>query len=150
MNPKTKKALRIGWYIIIGLSLLIYAIVFFSKPKSYEVDKNHHVHYKGDGVTEEDAKKTGDYFKQIGLFTPSNTFDVLIESEEPGKEVILSYVIDKSKITTELENTLLSISGPIITSVFNGRKVKVTLIDEKMNEIKDLGYASDQTTPAIN
>jgi hypothetical protein len=141
-----KKWMKIALGVILTLTLAIKLISLFGEGngKKFEVDKTHHVYYKGDGVTENDAKKTGDYLKEIGLFAPGNTMDVQIMAEKPTDEVKLSYVVDKAKITPESESTFLMISNSISSTVFNGRKVMIALVDENMDEVKNLGYATSQ------
>ncbi|MCY7292942.1 MAG: hypothetical protein LH615_12250 [Ferruginibacter sp.] len=53
------KAIKIITSLIAGLALGYYAYRFFGKPNGeiYEVDKNHHDYYKGNGVIKDDAKK---------------------------------------------------------------------------------------------
>lgn len=139
------KALRIASLIIGIVALAYYAYQYFGKPngKIYDVDKNHHVYYKGDGVTKEDAKKTGDFFTQIGLFKSDNEFDVQISSDKESKELKISYVVDKDKITTESEGNFVQISSLLSEKVFSGKKMAVSLADDHMDEIKKIGY----TTP---
>ena len=141
-----KKWMKIALSGILILIALIKLVNYFNPPngKTYEVDKNHHVYYKGDGVTESDAKKTGEYFKQVGLFTADNSMDVQIKAEKITDNVILSFVVDKDKITSELENSALSISSPVSNQIFNGRKVSIALADEDLDEIKNLGFAPTQ------
>ena len=64
------KAIKTIGFIVSILALIYYAYQLFGNPngKTYEVDKKHKILYEGDGVTKEDAKKTGDYLTQIGLF----------------------------------------------------------------------------------
>lgn len=144
------KALRI-LSLIIGLgALAYYAYQYFGKPngKIYDVDKNHHVYYKGDGVTKDDAKKTGDYFTQIGLFKGDNEFDVQISAEKDSKDLKIAYVVDKAKINTEMEKGFLQISTGLADNVFNSKKMMVSLVDEKMDDIKTLGSTTPgQTQP---
>ena len=141
------KAIKIlGLIVSIG-ALCYYAYRFFGNPngKSYEVDKKHNVYYKGDGVTKDDAKKTGDYMKEIGLFIADNEADVQIKAEKPTDNVILSFVADKDKITPELEQSLLTIGSGLNAAVFKGRKVSVSVADDGMDEIKNLGIAPAST-----
>jgi hypothetical protein len=154
------KTLRNITTIIAALALVYYVYQLISNPRGskYEIDKNHHVYYKGDGVTKEDAKKTGDFLKQIGLVDGSQGMDVQIRSEKAGDEVKFSMVFDKTKVTSETESAALGIGSQLSTSVFNGRKIKVVFMDDSMDEFKDLGYApaaqtqmqTQSTGPASN
>ena len=140
------KAIKIIGFIVSILALIYYAYQLFGNPngKTYEVDNKHKIFYEGDGVTKEDAKKTGDYLKQIGLFT-DNEADVQIKAEKQTDNVTVSFVVSKDKITPELEKSLLDIGGGLNAAVFSGRKVSVTIADNSMDEIKNLGYSQTPT-----
>lgn len=142
------KALRVVSTIVGLLALIYYGYQFFGSPngKKYEIDKNHHVFYKGDGVTKDDAKKTGDFLKEIGLVDESKGMDVQIKADKPTDDVKFSLVFDKSKVTPEVESSALAIGAQLSTSVFNGRKIMVVLADDNLDEIKNLGYATAAQT----
>jgi hypothetical protein len=145
VTPKGRpKWMRIAWYVIIILSLLIYLIVYLAKPDTYDFDKNNHVHYKGDSVTKEDAIKTAEILKQTGVFHSTSKVDVLIKSEEEKDDIMLNFIADKNDITPELEKSLLNIGSLINESVFKGKKVSVIITNNKWKEIKNLGYANTQ------
>ena len=143
------KPLRILSIIVAVIALGYYAYNYFAKPdgKIYDVDKNHHVYYKGDGVTKEDAKKVGDFFTQIGLFKPDNEFDVQISADKEKDNLKIAYVVDKDKIATDKENGFMLISSSLSETVFNGKKMAVSLVDTRMDEIKSLGFTQPAQTP---
>ena len=58
----------------------------------YKLSDKHSVYYKGGGVTEDDAKKVGAYFTEIGLFTTENTMDVQISAEKNSNDMKIRYV----------------------------------------------------------
>lgn len=144
------KVLKIFSYIMAFAALIYYGYQYFGNPngKTYTVTKNQHVYYKGDGVTKDDAKKVGDYLKQAGYFTNDNGVDVQIFSNRPDSKVKISYVVDNDKITSEIEKDFLLISSGLSEKVFNNRKILVSLADDKLDEIKSLGFATPlQQTP---
>ncbi len=135
------KAIKIITSVIAVLALVYYAYRFFGKPNGeiYEVDKNHHVYYNGEGVTKEDAKKTGEFFTQIGYFKTDNEVDVQISANKDMSDLKIAYIVDKDKITPELENGFVTVSSSLSESVFNNKKMAVSIADEQMDEIKNLG-----------
>lgn len=135
------KVIRILGFIAAIGAMIYYGYQLFGNPngKKYTVDKNHHVFYKGDGVTETDAKNVGAYFSEIGLFTTDNQMDVQIMGDKNENEVKVKYVVDKSKITPLLEQSSLEISGELGKRVFLNKSIHVYLVDESLDDIKDLG-----------
>lgn len=136
------KAIKLISSVIAIAALIYYAYGFFGKPNGeiYDVDKNHHVYYKGEGVTKEDAKKTGEFFTKIGYFKTDNEVDVQISTNKDKSDLKIAYIVDKDKITPELENGFVTVSSSLSESVFNSRKMVVSIADEHMDEIKNLGY----------
>ena len=141
------KVIRILSIIVGVIAIGYYAYNYFAKPdgKIYDVDKNHHVYYKGEGVNKDDAKKTGDFFTQIGLFKTDNEFDVQISSGKDQSDLKIAYVVDKDKISGDKESGFLQISSALSENVFSGKKMAVSLVDEHMDEIKNLGFTQSQT-----
>lgn len=135
------KAIRIVGLIVSIGALIYYGYRLFGKPNGnkYEVDKHHHVYYKGDGVTETDAKNAGAYFSEIGLFNSGNQMDIQISSEKNSGEIAIKYVVDEKKLTPELEQSSLLISREMGTRVFANKKIHVYLVDENLDDLKDLG-----------
>ncbi len=139
------KALKIFSSIVAFGALIYYGYQYFGNPngKTYEVNKNQHVYFKGDGVTKDDAKKVGAYLKQAGYFKNDNEVDVQISSNKPNSDVNIAYIVDSDKITSEVEKDFLLVSSGLSENVFHNRKILVSLADDKLDEIKNLGY----TTP---
>lgn len=144
------KAIKIITSIIAFAALAFYAYQYFGKPngKIYDVDKNHHVYYKGEGVTKDDAKKVGDYLTRLGYFKKDNEVDVQISSNKEKSNLKIAYVVDNTKITHEFEKGFVLISSYLSDSVFNGRKMLVSLADDHMDEVKNLGFTN--TSSATN
>ena len=137
------KPLRLISIIVALIALGYFLYQTFGNPngKKYAIDKDHHVYYKGSGVTEDDAKKTGDYLKELGLIESTKGMDVQIKADKPTDDVKFSMVFDKTKITPEAESEVLAIGSTLSNRVFNGRKVMVAFADDHMDEIKNLGAA---------
>ena len=135
------KALRIITSIVALLALTYYAYQYFGKPngKKYEYDKKHSVYYKG--LTETDAKKTAEYLHTLGYFTGDNEGSVQITSDKELKDTIgLHFIVQKDKVTPEVETAFTSIAADMDTKVFNGKPLHLYLSDKYFDEVKDLGY----------
>ncbi len=143
------KVLKIFSSVVAFAALIYYGYQYFGHPngKTYTVTNNQHVYYKGDGVSKDNAKKVGDYLKQVGYFTNDNGVDVQIFSDNPDSTVKISYVVDNDKITSEIEKDFLLVSSGLSEKVFNNRKILVSLADDKLDEIKSIGYTT--TLPQI-
>ena len=115
----------------------------------YKLSDKHSVYYKGGGVTEDDAKKVGAYFTEIGLFTTENTMDVQISAEKNSNDMKIRYVVDKSKVTPEAEAELIKISSDMAGKLYPGKALDVILTDSKFEDIKDLGVAKVEA-PRVN
>ena len=137
------KAIKIlGFVVSIG-ALIYYGYRLFGKPNGneYEVDKHHHVYYKGDDVTKDDARKVADYLKESGSYTDSNEMDVEIKSEK-SNELTIRFIVDKDKVTPESSTEILQFFGNMGAKVFPGKSIHVILADEHLDDIKDLGIAT--------
>lgn len=125
-------------------ALAYYAYQVFARPNGeiYEVDKIHHVYYKGAGVTKEEAKKVGNYLTRLGYFKNDHEVDVQLSSNKEKSNLKIAYVVDDSKITAELEKDFLFISSFLSDTVFNGKKMLVSLADDHLDEVKNLGFTN--------
>ncbi|MCY7292943.1 MAG: hypothetical protein LH615_12255 [Ferruginibacter sp.] len=79
---------------------------------------------------------------QIGYFTTANKVDVQISAIKENSDLKIAYIFDKDKITLELENGFVIVSSSLSESVFNSTKMVVSIADEQMDEIKNIGYTS--------
>ena len=136
------KAIKtIGFIIALG-ALGYYGYQLIAKPngKKYTINDKHHIYYKGDGVTEDDAKKVGNYFTNIGMFGDTD-MDVQIAAEKNSSEIKVSFIVDKSKITPEVESAFLNIGNDMVNKIYPGKTLHLILADEHFDDIKDLGTA---------
>ena len=58
----------------------------------------------------------------------------------------IAYVVDKDKIAADKENGFMLISSSLSETVFNGKKMAVSLVDEHMDEVKSLGFTQQTQT----
>ncbi len=136
------KAIRVIGFIIGLCALIYYGYQLIGKPngKKYTVNDKHHIYYKGDGVTEDDAKKIGTYFTNIGLFGDTD-MDVQIAAEKNSSDMKVRFIVNKSKVTPEVETGFLNIGNDMATKIFPDKILHIILTDDHFDDIKDVGIA---------
>lgn len=130
------KALKL--FLFIALT----AIVFTGCQqygKEYKLDKKHNIYYKGDGVDESHAKKLAEYLKANQYFQDS--IEATVQIIKVKDTFNLNFVVDKSKLDAETENSFLLFGGFISQNVFNKAPVTIHLTNDKLEPFKNLGYA---------
>lgn len=137
------KAIRIIGFIVALGALCFYAYRLFGNPngKKYKLDDKHAVYYKGDGVTEDDAKKVGAYFKDIGLFGNENEMDVQIDAEKNSKDMNVRFIVDKAKVTPDVEAGVVTIGDDMATKLYPDKTIHLILTDSHFDDIKTVGTA---------
>lgn len=128
------------------LLLLAFGILLLagcaSNGKKYDYNSTQNIYYKGEGVDESSAKKLAEYLNKIGYFKGSKKLSVQITKEKDTKDTLnINFVVDKSKITSKIENTFILLGGFISQNVYNAEPVNVNFIDPSFKLIKKLGYA---------
>ena len=100
------------------------------------------VYYKGDGVTESDAKKTGAFLKEV-FFTTDKAASVQISKE--GEEYLLRFVYNKSVYDTlkGVDEAFKIIAAQASKEVFGGKKVNIALADDQFKDFKTIPYDED-------
>jgi hypothetical protein len=137
------KIVRIFLFVLSFCALAWYLWQYFGKPngKKYECDKKHSIYYKGT-VTEEDAKKTCSYFKEIGYLAEDNEATIKIVADEKSKDTLqLHFIVQKDKIKTELEAAFLTLGSDYSQKVLHNKPVVVYLADKYFDDFRNLGYA---------
>ena len=135
------KTIRIIGFIVALGALGYYAYQLIAKPngKKYTLNDKHHVYYKGDGVTEDDAKKVGTYLTGIGLFGADNEMDVQIKAEKNSNDINIRFIVDKDKVTPQIENSFLSIGNDMADKIYPDKTLHLILTDTHFDDIKDVG-----------
>lgn len=112
------------------------------------------VYYKGDGVTEDDAKKAGQFLKE-NYFTADKGATVQLTKDADAYTV--RFVYDKSVFDTlkGVEDAFKMIGVQMSKEVFAGKKVNIALADRHMKDFKSIPYdeataKSMETPPAEN
>ena len=123
-----------------------FVITFFTgcadNGKEYKMDKEHNIYYKGGGLDESTAKKLADYLKVQEYFQAGKNATVqIIKSDKTKDTVNLNFIVDKSKITPEMENTFILFGGMIAQKIFSAAPLTVHLCGKDFDELKNLGYA---------
>lgn len=137
------KAIRIIGFIVAIAALGYYVYQLLGNPngKKYTVNDKHHVYYKGEGVTEDDAKKVGSYLTNIGLFSANNEMDVQINAEKNSNDVKIKFIVDKSKVTPQVESGFLNIGNDMADKIYPGKNLHIILTDDEFDDIKEVGIA---------
>ena len=138
------KALKILTSIVSVLALGYYGWKLFGNPngKKYAFDKKHNIYYKGEGLTETNAKDLAEYLKEQEYFTGDKEVAIQISKTDATKDTVnLKFVVDETKLTPDIEKEFLQLGTLIPKKVFNGAPVDVYLADDQLDDIKNLGYA---------
>lgn len=100
------------------------------------------VFYKGDGVSEADAKKLGNFLKEEEYFDNKTDKSVQLRKAKDGDGFDVHFVVDEKKIkeTPGIENSFLLMGMAISKSVFANKPVNVYLADESLKDFTTLPY----------
>ena len=150
------KALKTFSAIVSILAALYYGYQIFgnSNGKKYVLDKKHSVYYKGDGLNETNAKDLAENLKEQDYFSGDDEGAVQITKTVATKDTVnLKFVVDQSKITPDIEKAFLEIGAAIPKKVFSGAPIHIYLVDDKIDNPKNLGYVQpvgdeDRSTPS--
>ena len=98
------------------------------------------VYYKGDGVTESDAKKTGEFLKKEGYFSAGKAASVQLRKE--GDEYVISFVYNKAVFDTlkGVDNLFKILGVSASKDVFDGKKVNIALANDHFKEYHTIPY----------
>ena len=124
------------FFVLLPLVYLLTSCDDFGKKVS--IGKNE-VYYKGDGATEADAKKLGDFLKKAEYFNDSATKSVQLTKQNDAYVVRL--VVDKDKIDLNdqtQKNLFWIMQSEISEGAFGGAKTKIILSDEKLKDIQPI------------
>jgi hypothetical protein len=98
------------------------------------------VYYEGEGVTESDAKKLGEFLKKEKFYT--NEKKASTQISKIGDRYIVRFVYDKAfyEKTPDVEKVFKAYTNEISKIVFGGSKVDITLADNTMKDFKSIPY----------
>jgi hypothetical protein len=103
--------------------------------KKIKINDTLEIYLKGDSVNENDARKLGNYLARLS--GPSKSEKSLQLSKDSGKYVV-RMVVDEKKIKADstFEESFVALKTLIETQVFNNQPVKLTLTDNRFNDLK--------------
>jgi hypothetical protein len=98
------------------------------------------IYYKGDGVTESDAKKTADLLK--ARFIKSNDKKASIQITNDKDVYTIRFVYDEEiyKTLKNVDNEFKALAVAASQQVFNGKKVNIALADDHFKDWKTIPY----------
>lgn len=98
------------------------------------------VYYKGEGVTESDAKKLGEFLKREKFFSADKAASTQIT--KTGGRYTVRFVYDKAfyEKTPGAEKEFKAYTNTISKTVFGGSKVDIALASNKMEDFKTIPY----------
>ncbi len=97
--------------------------------------------YKGEGVTEADAKKLGEYLKESGMFTAEKKSNCqLMQSNDGGYDI--RFVIEEktSNEHPEFIEELVKLGAALSNDVFGNKPVNIMLTNTRFKEYKTLPF----------
>jgi hypothetical protein len=128
--------------------LLASCNLFDNYGKKVQINSKSNVYYKGDGVTEADAKKLGDYLLKQEYFDDKNEASAQITKD--GDTYVVRMVVNTEKLKEEKEKKLnfyWVMQSLIAENVFENAKTKIILTDEKLKDIETLPKATRLAVP---
>lgn len=94
------------------------------------------VYYKGEGVTEEQAKMVGDYLQEIGWLDEERAGSAQLVKEDGT--FLVRLVVDPKVIEGESTISLWHMQHGLSENVFDGKPARFVLVDDEMNEVEVL------------
>ncbi len=103
----------------------------------FNLDKNHTVYFKGDGVTKVDAAHVAGFYKGYGYFTDETQSDVQISSKNAGDPIAVGYIIGGKSVSPETE-TFFKHAVKGLQELFPNRTISFHLLDTNLQQLKAL------------
>lgn len=109
------------------------------------------VYYKGEGVTEADAKKLGDFLVQQGYF--DSTKETTVQLLKEADTYVVKMVIDEEEVAKDKDfykRFFWYLQQPIAEGVFSGAKTKIVFANDQLKDLETLGGIAKAATHANN
>lgn len=136
MNPK-----KLSNTLLIALSVVTTFIISCANhgKKITIAGTKGEVYYKGDGVTEADAQKLGDFLKENSYFDEK---EKTVQLKKNGKDYEVRMVVDMDVVnkTAGIDDAYSIYGASIAKSVFDGTPTVIILCDKEMNDKKTYPY----------
>lgn len=142
---------KILLFITPAFLLLTSCDLFNSYGKKVKINDKNEIYYKGDSVTEADAKNLGNYLLKTGYFNPQKGATVQLTKDNDKYIVRMVYdktVFDKNK--DQISLILWFLQDQISENVFNGKKVNIALADDKLKDFETLDEVNKVTVGKNN
>jgi hypothetical protein len=128
---------RLLWAIAIAM-LLLTACNNYGKKVS--INTYSEVYYKGEGITEADAQRLGNFLLQAGYFDSSKETTVQLMRDKDA--YLVKMVIDEEEVAKDkdfYQRFFWFMQEPIAQNVFGGNTTKIVLADEDLKELEPVG-----------
>ncbi len=126
--------------IILSLLVAVSLAACTNYGKKFKVEGTKgEVYYKGDGVTENDAKKTGEFLKET-FFSSGKAASVQLTKE--GDEYTLRFVYKKEVYDTlkGIDDIFKVLGVKASKELFDGKKVNIALANNHFKDYKTIPY----------
>lgn len=115
--------------------LLTSCDLFTNYGKKVTINDKNSVYYKGDGVSEADAKKLGDYLAQIGIFDGKD--EKAVQLSKNGDAYVVRIPIKEDVVNKDRNRfeTIFWFQQDLMSeNVFDGKKTRIILTDSKFKD----------------
>lgn len=123
-------------FFVLPTALLVFVLISCNNyGKKVKIDDTMEVYLKGDGVTENQAKKLGSYL--VNLWKESKNQKSLQLSKDSGMFVV-RMVVDENKLKkdTTVDLGFAALKTLLQSQVFDNQPVKFILADDTFDDIK--------------
>lgn len=128
--------------IILSLLVVVALTACSNHGKKVKIEGSKgEVFYKGDGVTEDDAKKLGKFLKEQEYFDDSTKKSVqLMKAKNGGYDV--RFVVDEKKLKEipDADDRFILLGAVMSNDVFDKQPVNIFLADDGLKDFKTLAY----------
>jgi hypothetical protein len=115
--------------------------------KKVKINEYTEVYYKGEGVTETDAKKLGDYITTTYKDSKNNKSFQLVKD---SGQYVVRMVVDPEKVKdNSLDVSFMALQFLFESQVFSGNKVKLILTDNLFKDIKTFRGTGDSKADTL-
>lgn len=125
---------------LLGITLLLASCNLFNNyGKRVKINDKNEVYYKGEGVTETDAKKLGDYLVTEKYFDNSN--EATAQLTKDGDAYLVHLVIDEDKLKANKEqitNEFWLMQSRLSENVFSNAKTRIIFADDHLKDLQTL------------
>jgi len=127
--------------MILGLLLVMALASCTNYGKKVKIEGTKaEIYYKGDGVTEADAKKTGEFLKGVSLFSSGKEASLQLTKEGDVYTIRMVYDKDVADTLKGLEDAFKLIAAQASKDIFGGKKVNIALANKTFKDFKTIPF----------